>query len=1089
MFPSFRKCATSTLWVIGCSLAVAQSAVTDPMVLEWESMPYGRRAPLNDPGQGGAGFQEMEPGATGLIFTNLLTQVMSDLNNNLANGSGIALGDINDDDLCDVFLASVEGQSQLFLNQGHWRFREATLESGLSLPDRPATGALLEDLDGDQDLDLVVAFNGAGVTCWYNNGEGQFQDRTPAGFQSRTGPTSLAISDLDQNGLLDLYVANYGENTLRSGAAVRLRTVRGKQVVMGRWRDRIDVIDGQMVEFGEPDQLWLQTQPGVFQLQSWIQGAFLDPLGKPLTEAPRDLSLSVMIRDLNQDGLPDIYECNDFHCPDRFWINQGDGVFQAIGLDALRTMCHFSMGVDAADVNRDGYLDLYAVDMLSPLHAIRMIQQTQMNPDPRHLPLNEPYRRQVRRNTLLMQREDGSYRELARLAGLEATDWSWCPIFLDVDLDGWDDLLVVNGHLMDALDSDVMERRQKLPEGSSQRAEIRYPPLITPNLAFRNLGNLSFEPAGVQWGFQSERVCHGFALGDLDLDGDLDLVINCLNDQVLLYQNKVSAPRFSVRLIGRGGNASAIGAKVALVGQKGRYEQEIIGGGRYLSDDQNLKTFAMNMEPSTSHVEITWPDGTLSIIEAIQAGMCYEIDANKLASRSSKPIPPPAVNPLFRQSDASIQLPARPPSRPDWEWQPSLNRPLLTERAPVQLVPKQQTGVDRLRLIDTASESGKVQHPIRAWAWVDSQRQSHLKLLEGMVLADPQMPTSPIQGPAPFATADVNQDGHEDVFVGLPPLPGLYPLDQGSRLYLGGNAAQVESGAPWSDLGRVRAAVFTDFNQDRWPDLVVACEWSALRLFQNKEGSFTEVTEKTHLSQHLGWWQSLVTLDVDQDGDEDLVAGNWGRNTRYQTYMKHGLRLYQADVNQDGVVEMMEARFDASARRWLPLDGLAIQEKVFAGLRNLYPSHRAFAEASMETLSSQLGLGDAFLHINTLDSMLFINQGGHFEAVALPDLAQHTPIPHLVTADFNQDGDPDLFIAQNWESTPEHVGAINAGQGLVLLGGVGSTFEPLSSTASGIRIDAEQQGVWVGDANGDQRPDLWIQHSGTIELYLNQHGL
>jgi hypothetical protein len=250
------------------------------------------------------------------------------------------------------------------------------------------------------------------------------------------------VAYVDQSGLLDLYVANYGENIIRSGASVRTRMVRGKQVVTGRWRERIEIIDGQMVEFGEPDHLWLQHSKGSFVQLPWTEGRFLDASGKPLNRAPHDLSLSVMIRDLNQDQLPDIFECNDFQSPDRIWINQGGGVFRAIEQGAIRSMCHFSMGFDAADINRDGWDDLYAVDMLSRIQRIRMIQKIEMNPNPSHLPEEDLHAMQLRRNTLLLSRRDGTFAEIARQAGLEATDWSWCPIFLDVDMDGYGDLFV-----------------------------------------------------------------------------------------------------------------------------------------------------------------------------------------------------------------------------------------------------------------------------------------------------------------------------------------------------------------------------------------------------------------------------------------------------------------------------------------------------------------------------------------------------------------------------------------------------------------------------------------------------------------------
>ena len=204
---------------------------------------------------------------------------------------------------------------------------------------------------------------------------------------------------------------------------------------------------------------------------------------------------------------------------------------------------------------------------------------------------------------------------------------------------------------------------------------------------------------------------------------------------------------------------------------------------------------------------------------------------------------------------------------------------------------------------------------------------------------------------------------------------------------------------------------------------------------------------------------------------------------------EEGLRLYTADGNQDGILETIEAWFDESNGHWWPIDGLGHQEKVFLGLRAHYPTHHALAGVPMHALAETLDLDKAFLHVNTLDSMVFLNQGGRFQSLPLPEVAQRSPVRDMVGADFNLDGYGDLFVAQNWESTPDHIGRLDAGQGLILQGKPDGSFEPLSAGASGIRIDAEQQGAWVGDANGDQRPDLWIQHSGMIQLYLNQHEL
>ena len=290
---------------------------------------------------------------------------------------------------------------------------------------------------------------------------------------------------------------------------------------------------------------------------SFTNGAFLDEDGSPLTRPPFDWGLSVMIRDLNQDGLPDIYVCNDFDSPDRVWINQGGGKFRALPRLAMRQSSLFSMGVDVADINRDGFDDIFVVDMMNREHSRRMNFLPDRKPP---IPFvgeieNRP---QYSRNTLFLNRGDGTYAEMASLAGLEASGWSWCPAFLDVDLDGWEDVLVTNGHQRDARNMDVLDQIKSMrAAGQLNSTEAtfdvrkKFPRLATPNVAFRNRHDLTFEEVGKQWGFDFAGVSRGLALADLDGDGDLDVVINNLNEPPTLLRNDTSAPRVAVRLKGR----------------------------------------------------------------------------------------------------------------------------------------------------------------------------------------------------------------------------------------------------------------------------------------------------------------------------------------------------------------------------------------------------------------------------------------------------------------------------------------------------------------------------------------------------------
>ncbi|MBT4227561.1 MAG: VCBS repeat-containing protein, partial [Verrucomicrobia bacterium] len=353
--------------------------------LQWHDRGHYREAKVNRPLGQSPGFSLLSAKVAGVGFTNRLARARM-VNANLLNGAGVAAGDVDGDGLCDLYLCSLDGDNGLFKNLGDWKFKNITAGAGVGAPGMSSTGAAFGDVDGDGDLDI--------------------------------------------------YVANYGETSvLRSGGSVSVRTINGKQVVTGRYANRIRIMGGDMVEVGEPDFLYLNDGSGNFTNIDWTDGNWLDENGQPIRKAFWDLGLSVMIRDVNQDGRPDIYVCNDFQTPDRFWINQGDGKFQLINELALRHRSYFAMAVDFADINRDGHDDFFVADMMSPTHLLEMTQVMITNPFAK--PIDEFIDRPIiHRNTLLVNRGDNSYMDTANFSGVAATEWTWGATFLDVDLDG-----------------------------------------------------------------------------------------------------------------------------------------------------------------------------------------------------------------------------------------------------------------------------------------------------------------------------------------------------------------------------------------------------------------------------------------------------------------------------------------------------------------------------------------------------------------------------------------------------------------------------------------------------------------------------
>src|SRR6266480_1907821 len=578
-----------------------------------------------------AGFTRVE--APGIRFANLCPASRSITNQIYLNGSGLAAGDVDGDGWCDLFFAGLENQSALYRDLGNWRFKDITQEAGLTNVVRDATGVALVDIDGDGDLDLIVNSVGNGTWIYLNDGKGRF---TPSDqvLNQGLGGTSLALADVDEDGDLDLYVANYRTSTIRDQPNTRfsIRTVNGKpqvSAVDGRpisdpdLKHRFDYSvamnagsgNFNLQENGEPDALYLNDGRGHFTPVSWTSGAFLDEYGKPLQLPPFDWGLSVMMRDLNGDGRPDVYVCNDFKSPDRIWINQGHGQFKAAPRAAFRHTSLASMAVDAADINRDGFYDILVVDMLSREHRRRLSQILDLKPEASGS--GDVFARpQYSQNTLFLSRGDGTYAETAWFSGLAASEWSWTPVFLDVDFDGYEDLLVSTGFERDNMQADVLAEieRQKSARSltTTELLNLRklFPRLATPNLAFRNLKNGKFEEVSREWGFDQKGVSQGMILADLDNDGDMDVVCNNFNAGPLLFRNEAAAPRIAVSLKGLAPNTEGIGAEIRLFGPGPVQRQEMIAGARYLSSDQPLRSFAA---PGRSlAMEIKWPSGRLS---------------------------------------------------------------------------------------------------------------------------------------------------------------------------------------------------------------------------------------------------------------------------------------------------------------------------------------------------------------------------------------------------------------------------------------------------------------------------------------------
>jgi enediyne biosynthesis protein E4 len=1119
-------------WILLPAFAVSIATFGAP--LKWEQKEGYRVAPLEVPATGKTGFTLLTPEQTNIRFTNNLSYDRSQTNQNLLNGSGVAAGDYDGDGLCDLYFCSLEGANALFRNLGNGRFENVTASAGVACAHMSSRGAAFADVDGDGRLDLIVTSLSGPNACLLNRGNGRFEDvTTAAGLVLKAGSESLALADIDGDGALDLYVANNGEfSILRSGGTISVRNVNGRDIVTGRWASRIKLINGKLVEYGEPHALYINDGHGRFTRASWTDGRFRDAEGKPLKAAPADLGLSVMFRDINGDGFPDLYVCNDFQTPDRIWINDGKGNFRALPDLAIRSTSHFSMGIDFADIDRDGRDDFFVNDMLSRFHTLRMTQINASNPPPAQVGESMD-RQQIRRNTLQWNRGDGTYADIANFAGVDASDWSWSVVFLDVDLDGYEDLLIANGHAYDTQDLDTFERspnRDVSADAMQSKRELKdYPPLLTPNVLFRNRGDRTFEEVGAKWGFNSTNVSHGIALADIDNDGDLDVVVSCLWKAPLIYRNESSAPRVAVRLHGRAPNTQGIGSKIEVVGGAVPMQtQEIISGGRYLSGDDPMRVFAAGSFTNRLTINVTWRSGRRTKIAGALPNHIYEIDESG-STEPTKSAQPPLAAALFEDVSSLVAHKHEESAFNDGERQPLLFKSLSqagpgiswvnsNEREALvvtagrggatSLFEPESTG--KFRRMDGPKESDEQLCAV-TWIGRDGKQtllvsksryatgETNTPIVENLDFSKSggaalQLSTSTLWSPGPLAVADIDGDGDLDLFVGGKVIPGRYPEPTASFIFRNDNGELVldrENSQLLREAGLVNGAVFSDLDADGFPELVLACEWGPIRVFHNARGKFSEITSSLGLAELSGRWNGVTAGDFDGDGKMDLIASNWGLNSScHQPSTKEPIGIYYGDLSGNGTFDLLEYYVDPFLGKSVPTRDLVAVSAAAPWLRERFPSHKSWANTDLPAIIAPHRNTAKSVRSTTLATMVFLNRGDHFEPVPLPDEAQFAPAFGVNAADFNGDGIEDIFLAQNFFDMRPEEPRLDAGRGLLLVGTGNGKFRPIPGQESGIKIYGQQKGSAVADFDGDGRVDLAVgQTAAETKLYHNVQGI
>jgi enediyne biosynthesis protein E4 len=1055
-------------------------------------------------------FELRSPGQTGIRFANTLTEDDSVYNaldfDNLYNGAGVAIGDVNNDGLQDVYFGGNMVSSRLYLNRGGLRFDDVTQVAGVGTR-AWVTGVTMVDINQDELLDIYVSVAGPVTEAeranllFVNEGPGpdgapRFAERARAYGIADTGySTHAAFLDYDRDGDLDLYVlTNALERFNRN--LIRPKITNGTAP--------------------STDRLYRNNGDGTFTNVSREAGIVIEGYG-----------LGVAVSDLNRDGWPDIYVANDFISNDLVWINNRDGTFTNRAATYLKHQTHNGMGVDIADYNNDGRVDIVVLDMLPPDNLRQKMMLQGGSYDMFQVGLRMGYEPQFMRNTLQLNNGPGpdgepSFSEIGQLAGVDATDWSWAPLFADFDNDGLKDLFVTAGYRRDVTNLDYVaflgdayglapsaERRERLREALRRLPEVKLP-----NYVFRNRGDLTFADLSKGWGVHAPGYSNGAAYADLDNDGDLDLVLNNIDDVAFVFENRVDREPnrhfLRVALDGPVGNRNGYGAELTVrAGGASQYvEQWPVRG--YTSTVEPILHIGLGAARMADSVQLRWPDGTCQLLTDVAANRTItlkHVDARPCSPDTPREDPrlcemvTTAGGLKFKHSEREVMDFKLTPLLPHKQsaWGPGIavgdidgnaldDVYLGTDRGGekaiyLQLTPGQferkplDIGRDHedmgALVFDAEGDGDNDLYVVSGGSFVaaDAELYRHrLYLNDGrgrLRRTTDALPREMSSGASAVA-ADYDRDGDLDIFVGGRIDAGTYPLPP--RSYLLRNDSRPGGPVRFSDvtttvapglerIGLVTSALWTDFDGDGLTDLLVVGEWMPLTFFRNAGGRLKNVTAQTGLGATNGWWNSVVAGDFDNDRDVDYVVGNLGLNTRYRASEREPVEVHAADFDGNGSIDPVISRYVQGES--YPVASRDVITDQMIGMKARFPRYVDYARATLDRTLSREERERAYVARSVTFASSYVENlgGGKFELRELPLPAQVAPIFGMLADDSDGDGNLDVVAVGNSYAREPQIGWDDAAIGAVLLGDGEGGFRVVNGAASGFYVDGDAKGI------------------------------
>ncbi len=1042
----------------------------------------------------GQSFEKLSPRKSGVKFSNSLKE--DQFTNILTyeyfyNGGGVALGDINNDGLDDIYFTGNMVPNKLYLNQGDFKFKDITKEAGVEGKNAWTTGVTMADVNGDGYLDIYVNYSGKGAAegrrnqLFINQKDGTFVDEAANyGLDDPANSIQALFFDFDLDGDLDMYLLNHNTNVINEIEFDAKR--KDRNLDSGDKFFRND--GGKFIDISE---------------QAGIMG---NSMG---------FGLGVAVSDITGNGYPDLYISNDYIEPDYLYINNGDGTFTESLTDYLQHISHFSMGSDISDINNDGLPDIFTLDMLPEENKRQKLLYGPENYEQYALMVMEGFYHQNMRNMLHLNQGNDLFSEIGQLAGVSNTDWSWAAVFADFDNDGWKDLFVTNGYYRDYTNRDFLKYKGDY-YFSKARAKEKADTLhlvtsmtSTPihNYIFKNNGNQAFQDMSDEWGFSAPIFSNGAAFADLNNDGKLDLVVNHLNETAGIYKNGLSAREadghyLQLKLNGEEKNTFGIGAKIYVYAD----------GGLQFFEQQPTRGFQSSISPrihvgmgsfnKADSLKIIWPGGKEQVIRDLPVNQVLVLDereADATPRVDIKEIKEPVLTAIV----PPIKYEHKEPGYNDFKRQPLLNHMLSpagpviavgdinkngfsdvdiggTEGNPGKLFFQVSTGQffesQGLDLSEdsTSSDNAAVFFDANGNGWQDLyivsggyhdyesdspalQERLYINLgggnFEKATDALPEMLTSG----SCVKTVDFDGDGHLDLFVGGRVVPGQYPKSPRSYLLrndgIGKFADVTDSIIPeMKNSGMVTDAQWVDLDGDGWQDLVVVGEFMPIKVFINDGGRrFQNATHEYFEEPLMGMWSKIEAGDFDGDGDLDFIVGNFGQNSQLKASKQEPITLIYDDFDGNGSIDPILCQYiDGVSYPFMSRDELLDQ---MYGMRRKFTDYASFAEAEINDIFTKEQLEKAaVLEVNEMSSIYLENKGSQLEVHELPIEAQYAPVYAITVLDHNDDGHLDFIIAGNQNTTRLRLGVIDANFGQLYEGDGTGNFQLIPQATSGLQL-------------------------------------